>query len=207
MLRSMALTNAERSRRYRARNREKYLESQRQANRTEARKASVRKWREKNAEHWNGYLASYNRSPARKQSDKMHRKKFAERIKARRKTPESRKKFSEYMRLYRRKLKEEVVAGYGGKCVCCGESELLFLTIDHIDGMGLHANRGTRSRTNKPRDFSTTTKFYFWLKKNGFPKDHYRLLCVNCNFAIGRFGYCPHRPNDKYLCYGQTKEP
>lgn len=28
----------------------------------------------------------------------------------------------------------------------------------------------------------------------GYPKDRYRLLCYNCNCAIGARGYCPHKP-------------
>lgn len=36
-------------------------------------------------------------------------------------------------------------------------------------------------------------KFYVHLKKIGFPKDRYRLLCYNCNMSRGRYGYCPHQ--------------
>ena len=37
------------------------------------------------------------------------------------------------------------------------------------------------------------TGFYAWLMKRGWPKDGYRLLCMNCNFSLGRCGYCPHQ--------------
>jgi hypothetical protein len=30
----------------------------------------------------------------------------------------------------------EMLSAYGGKCVCCGESEYKFLAIDHINGGG-----------------------------------------------------------------------
>lgn len=82
-----------------------------------------------------------------------------------------------------RALKAEVVAAYGGKCACCGEGQILFLQIDHINGGG-----------KKDRDaglFSAT--WYRWLKNNGYPKD-YQLLCANCNWGKHiNGGVCPHR--------------
>jgi ssDNA-binding Zn-finger/Zn-ribbon topoisomerase 1 len=33
-------------------------------------------------------------------------------------------------------FKSAVMKEYGGKCICCGESNIVFLTIDHIDGSG-----------------------------------------------------------------------
>lgn len=33
-----------------------------------------------------------------------------------------------------------------------------------------------------------------WLKKMGFPKDAFRLLCFNCNMGR-RLGPCPHEEN------------
>lgn len=79
-------------------------------------------------------------------------------------------------------LREEVLNAYGRKCQCCGEVRLEFLTIDHIHGGG-----------NKHRkQLGNGTAFFVWLKENGFPKEDYRTLCMNCNWARGRYGYCPH---------------
>jgi hypothetical protein len=33
---------------------------------------------------------------------------------------------------------------------------------------------------------------YIWLRQRDWPPG-YRVLCVNCNFAIGHFGKCPHQ--------------
>jgi hypothetical protein len=86
----------------------------------------------------------------------------------------------EGMREYRRKLKEKVLRAYGGKCNCCGETIIEFLTIDHKNG------GGNKHRRNIHSDF------YLWLIKNNFPKDEFQVLCMNCNFAT-RFGrICPH---------------
>jgi predicted HNH restriction endonuclease len=30
------------------------------------------------------------------------------------------------------------------------------------------------------------------LKRQGFPKDEFQLLCSNCNQAKHRYGQCPH---------------
>jgi len=77
-------------------------------------------------------------------------------------------------------MKAEVVAAYGGYCKCCGESAHEFLTIDHVNGGGSQHRKQVGSQ------------FYSWLKRQGFPKEGYRLLCMNCNFAIGKYGSCPH---------------
>lgn len=86
----------------------------------------------------------------------------------------------------RLRIRMEVLAEYGGACQCCGESEPHFLAIDHSFNDGKqhraacgHASGGTR--------------FYYWLKKRGFPQDEgLRVLCHNCNMAIGFYGSCPH---------------
>lgn len=79
------------------------------------------------------------------------------------------------------KLRAVVFAEYGNKCVCCQESAQEFMTIDHINGRGSHDRKTFGAR------------MYRWLKKNGFPKDNFRLLCMNCNFSYGMRGYCPHQ--------------
>ncbi len=81
--------------------------------------------------------------------------------------------------------KQKVVDEYGGKCVCCGESTIEFLTIDHINNNGAQIRKETKQGTGG--------KLYRWLIKNNFPKDNYQLLCYNCNCAKGFFGYCPHQ--------------
>ena len=95
---------------------------------------------------------------------------------------ENKEQFTLQLRRYRRKRKQTLIDGYGGKCQCCGETILEFLTIDHIKGGGvLHR-----------KQFCNVGQMYSWIIKNNFPKE-YRILCMNCNFAI-RFGnICPHK--------------
>jgi len=82
--------------------------------------------------------------------------------------------------------KIRVFEAYGGAvCACCGERHHEFLSIDHIDGTGPeHRKQMNGSRRNG-------ANLYRWLERNGFPPG-YRVLCMNCNFALGHFGYCPH---------------
>ena len=83
---------------------------------------------------------------------------------------------------YYDKWKKVVFDHYGNSCVCCGETEPRFLTIDHMN------NDGAQHR----KDVGMGSVLFRWLVNNSFPKD-FRILCFNCN--SGRFhngGMCPH---------------
>lgn len=67
-------------------------------------------------------------------------------------------------------LRNIVIEAYGGKCVCCGETELDFLTLDHIKGDGGVHRRLVGKNT------------YNWAFKNKYPKE-LQVLCWNCNVS------------------------
>jgi hypothetical protein len=94
---------------------------------------------------------------------------------------------NECMRKYHKegykKRKLMVIRHYGGKCACCGETNIEFLSIDHINGNG---NKHRNEVIGKRR-----AEFYPWLIKNNYPEG-FRVLCMNCNTSIGWYGYCPH---------------
>jgi hypothetical protein len=81
-------------------------------------------------------------------------------------------------------LRLEVIAAYGGKCVCCKETNEIVLTIDHIDETGAY-HRMTLKQAG-------IHSVYRWLRRNKFPKDNFQLLCQNCNFAKRYHKNCPH---------------
>ena len=83
----------------------------------------------------------------------------------------------------RRKAKQDVLVAYGRSCACCGETEPVFLTIDHIDGNGAEHRRQINNRGG--------SSFYYWLRQNGYPEG-YQVLCWNCNSAKHINGTCPH---------------
>lgn len=92
----------------------------------------------------------------------------------------NRTKIKNWHVINRRNLKIAAISFYGGKCTCCGETELDFLTIDHVNGGGRQHRKITQNQT------------YVWLKKNKYPTG-FRVLCWNCNCAVGLFGTCPHQ--------------
>lgn len=95
------------------------------------------------------------------------------------------------MKLLHDRLKLQVIREYGGCCECCGEDHLEFLTIDHISGDGKTHRRQLGGYGG--------IAVYRWLRKKGFPKDNFRLLCLNCNWARGNRGYCPHEASVNVL--------
>lgn len=81
----------------------------------------------------------------------------------------------------RQLAKEQVFDHYGRKCACCGETEQVFLTLDHING------GGTKARTQAKGE-----RFYLEIVRNGFIAE-LQTLCWNCNWAKHRLGRCPHQ--------------
>ena len=81
------------------------------------------------------------------------------------------------------KLKFSVFRKYGKRCRCCGENKLIFLTMDHINNDGAEH----RAKIGQSSD-----KLYRAIRKEGFPKDRYQILCWNCNWGKRKFGECPH---------------
>lgn len=69
-------------------------------------------------------------------------------------------------------------------CACCGESYIEFLTLDHIEGNGAQH----RKELGIPGGGHV---FYGYIEKENYPPG-YRVLCYNCNCALGFMGYCPH---------------
>lgn len=83
---------------------------------------------------------------------------------------------------YRAKRKKQVFDHYGNKCVCCGETEPVFLSLDHVDG------GGNQERTKK----RTSPYTYELALKEGLP-ERFQILCFNCNWAKHAVGICPHQ--------------
>lgn len=95
--------------------------------------------------------------------------------------PQWRVQENKRQRELRLRLRDECLAAYGGPiCVCCGETEIEFLNLDHKAGGG-----------NDHRRLLGYPGIYSWLRKRGFPTG-YQVLCYNCNLAKSKLGQCPH---------------
>lgn len=84
---------------------------------------------------------------------------------------------------FRDKIRREVIDAYGGACVCCGEDELVFLTIDHVAPL--------RRRSSGLTSRESSYELYLKLRKLNHPNG-YQVLCFNCNHAKSASGCCPH---------------
>ena len=98
-------------------------------------------------------------------------------------------------RLKRGRHRQEALDVYGRECLCCGETNPIFLTFDHINNDG-KAHRDALGYQVKSRPHlrycTPTDKIIIDLKSRGWPKDVVQVLCMNCNFARHRAGSCPH---------------
>jgi hypothetical protein len=80
-------------------------------------------------------------------------------------------------------LRDDIYAHYGGKCHCCGESTIQFLTLEHKNDDGhIHRAKFNKSQWAVYKD----------IKARGYPDD-ITVACYNCNCGRTRNnGVCPH---------------
>lgn len=154
----------------------------------EKRREYARRYGAAHAEKRNAYNRQYRTRPgAAEQWREYNRRSYRKFVEKRRKESNARSK----IRIQKNRL--EIFEAYGKMCQCCRETQVEFLSIDHI-------NNG---RGNPAKRFGTGDKLYRWLKKNNFPKDNYQILCLQCNQAKNYYGSCPHTkintPIDSFL--------
>lgn len=101
-----------------------------------------------------------------------------------RQDPEWMATVSAKQKLKNKELRSIVMSHYGEQCACCAEKEKAFLTLDHIDGGG--------RKHRKLVSGTSPVAYWNWFIKNGFPAG-FQALCMNCNFAKGSGGACPHQ--------------
>ena len=138
---------------------------------------SQKKWKKRNTKRWQKIKADPQKH-AEYLKKKREQRNYKEIYK------KNRKKILKYNKGWRDNLRKEIINAYGNKCECCGETRYEFLCIDHKNGNGEQHRRRLRKDAG--------VDFYCWLRKQGFPKEEFRLLCHNCNMSLGLYSYCPH---------------
>ena len=84
------------------------------------------------------------------------------------------------------KYRNIVYGAYGNICNCCGETNSMFLTVDHVN------NDGSKDK-DKNGDRYSGTSLYIRIIKANFPPE-FQILCYNCNMGKARNkGVCPHK--------------
>lgn len=85
-----------------------------------------------------------------------------------------------------KKEREQMLDAYGRVCACCGETEVRFLTLDHLrDDGNIH-----RSKVGKRGVLRN-------VRLQGYPTDAYALMCYNCNCGrANNGGVCPHQQRE-----------
>ena len=80
-----------------------------------------------------------------------------------------------------KEIKAQLFNIYGNKCKCCGETEIAFLTLEHKLGDRVEHLKQVGNNTNMWKDAIENVDH-----------ERFEILCMNCNWAKGQFGYCPH---------------
>lgn len=156
-------------------------------NKKEVYKARRKKWwqenQEKNKQNCKAYYQKHKLELNKKNREwaKNNRKKIIT------------QKIGYHNRTYQAK-RSEVLMYYGnGKiaCVCCGECEKRFMTIDHINNDGKEHRKKVRPGN-----------LYAWLIRNKFPNG-FQTLCFNCNSGRSlNKGICPHKQIENKVLKG-----
>ena len=84
--------------------------------------------------------------------------------------------YSARSKIWRENIKLEVLSHYSGgipHCNMCGESRMVCLSIDHINGGG---------DKHRKEIGGGGSVIYNWLRTNKFPKG-YQVLCMNCQWV------------------------
>lgn len=86
---------------------------------------------------------------------------------------------------------------YGGRyCACCGETQIEFLTLDHVNNDG-NIERRKRSRHGQANGWGGKD-LYMKLSNEGYPPG-YQVYCWNCQggkhlmMKATEEGICPHK--------------
>lgn len=85
---------------------------------------------------------------------------------------------------YNRETKQQIMAHYGGACICCSETTIEFLTLDHVNNDGQQDRRSAKVGRGGYRHYKKLLQEP--------RREDLQILCVNCHHAKTITGSCPH---------------
>ena len=77
-----------------------------------------------------------------------------------------------------------VIGAYGNQCACCGEKEIEFLQVDHVNNDGAVHRKQLKTAGG--------SQIYRDIIRRNFPDD-FQLLCANCHLVKSCGRVCPHK--------------
>lgn len=98
----------------------------------------------------------------------------------------------------KQRTKVEVFSWYGSACVCCDETYIDFLTLDHINDDAIREGENYVTASGKcHQQRRTGYNLYCKIRMSGYdnrPRD-IQILCFNCQWGKRlNAGFCPHHP-------------
>jgi len=79
-------------------------------------------------------------------------------------------------------MKLAFLRAFNFKCSCCGETNPYFLTLDHVNNDGAEHRRKLAN-----------VAILYKARREKYDRAKWDCLCMNCNFAKGHYGECPHK--------------
>jgi hypothetical protein len=111
----------------------------------------------------------------------------------RKNNPKAMKEYARCRKVVVDKMREEVIKGYGGVCVWCGERDPRALEIDHVN------NDGAKERKEINKRLTYGRGLYGRLISAEFPPQ-YQLLCCSCNRVKCLYGGV--LPKERFMLNG-----
>jgi hypothetical protein len=137
-------------------------------------------------ENDNEYMKTYNQRPKVRERRLRYNEEYYSRpeVKIYQSSSVYKIRRKEYREKYKTETRNRFLDMYGRKCACCGETNVLFLTLDHV--------QNTVNSVKQKKHSGIGGSEYRRAIKEHRP-DIYQILCFNCNCGKNKNkGICPH---------------
>lgn len=131
--------------------------------------ARSNQWRLDNRDKRNAYTRKWMKD--NKERCRVYKRRYKSKL-----SVEEKRAVALRLRKMYKRLREQIHALLGGKCGRYGFTDPRALQVDHRNGNGLHYK-------HEGKEYAYRGVFlYNKILKGVFPKEHFQLLCANCNW-------------------------